>query len=369
MSPATNPTDLDRLALGHLTTAVLVLSGDLTIIYANPAAEGLLGIGANQLCGNSFSPFLPDNHAAEELRQVQSSGISHTHRAAKLHIPGDGGITVDITASAIDTGRLLLELQAVDRILQINREDALLSVQAASQELVRGLAHEVKNPLGGIKGAAQLLALELPQQQREYTDLIVSESNRLSQLVDQLLGPSRPLQLAVTNIHQVTEHVAALITAELHNSADDAIPVIGRDYDPSIPELWADSQQLIQAVLNIARNAVQAILSTADPAQRNGQILFRTRIQRHFTIGKIAHRVVLRLDIEDNGPGIADDIIDRIFYPMISGHRQGSGLGLHIAQTIVNRHHGLIECSSQPGKTCFSLFLPLESMQGLPTDE
>lgn len=362
MSPATSKTDLDRLALDNLATAVLILDGDFAIIYTNPAAEGLLGVGANQLYGKPFSPFLTSDCTERELRQVQISESSHTHRAAKLRTHSDGIVTVDITTSAIGQGRLLLELQSVDRILQINREDTLLSVQTASQELVRGLAHEVKNPLGGIKGSAQLLASELTVEQREYTDLIISESNRLSQLVDQLLGPSRPLQLAETNIHQITEHVAALITAE--SQSDETTLTIHRDYDPSIPELQADSQQLIQATLNIGRNAMQAL-----SAQANGEIILRTRIQRHFTIGKTAHRVVLRLDIEDNGPGIAEDIAERIFYPMISGRRQGSGLGLHIAQTIVNRHSGLIECSSQPGETRFSIFLPLKPTREQSTDE
>ena len=214
MSATSNTADLDRLALDFLTTAVLLLDQNLTILHTNPAAENLLGIGAKQLRGGSLAPLLPDNHTAQELRQVLASGASHTHRAAKLQIPGNGAIAVDITSSAVDRGRLLLELLSVDRLLEINRKDAQLSAQAASRELVRGLAHEVKNPLGGIKGAAQLLALELPPEQREYTDLIIAESNRLGQLVDQLLGPARPLQVEPINIHQITEHVAALITAE-----------------------------------------------------------------------------------------------------------------------------------------------------------
>ncbi|MDM3871455.1 nitrogen regulation protein NR(II) [Porticoccus sp. W117] len=342
--------------LDQLHTAVLLLGEDMCILHANSAAENLLSIGRNQLQGMAFPPMLSIPSQALELQQIQQGETPYTYRAAKLSTPGDRRITVDVTTSPLPGKRLLLELQSVDRILQINREDALLSIQSASHELVLGLAHEVKNPLGGIKGAAQLLALELPVEQQEYTDLIVAEANRLSLLVDELLGPARPLQLAATNIHELTEHVAALITAELHSSKD-ATPAIAirRDYDPSIPELEVDGQQLIQALLNIARNAAQALA-----ANDGGTINLRSRIQRQFTIGKAFHRTVLRLDIEDDGPGIPEEIVDRIFYPMISGRQGGSGLGLHIAQTIIGRHSGLIECFSQPGRTRFSIFLPLQ---------
>ncbi|UTW44299.1 PAS domain-containing protein [bacterium SCSIO 12696] len=346
----------DSLSLDHLNTAVLLLNADLSIVQANTATETLLGIGRNQLQGKLFTDFLANPDLQQELLQIQQGQAPYTYRAAKLTIPGKSDIKADITASPQPAGQLLLELQSVDRILQINREDALLSIQSASRELVLGLAHEVKNPLGGIKGAAQLLALELPIEQQEYTDLIVAEANRLSLLVDELLGPARPLQLSPTNIHELCEHVATLITAELHSEhSKPANIAIERDYDPSLPELELDGQQLIQALLNIVRNAVQALRP-----QGRGTIVMRTRIQRHFTIGKASHRTILRVDIEDNGPGIADDIVERIFYPMISGRDGGSGLGLHIAQTIIGRHNGLIECKSQPGNTLFSLFLPFQ---------
>ena len=351
--------ELPGPSLDQLNTAVLLLAEDMHILQANSAAETLLGIGRNQLRGLAFPPMLTTPEQALELQQIQQNQTPYTYRAAKLTTPGNHSITVDVAASPLPEGQLLLELQSVDRILQINREDALLSIQSASRELVLGLAHEVKNPLGGIKGAAQLLALELPVEQQEYTDLIIAEANRLSLLVDELLGPARPLQLAATNIHELSEHVAALITAELHsdNSTTPAIN-IDRDYDPSIPELEVDGQQLIQALLNIVRNAAQALT-----ANDGGTITLRSRIQRHFTIGKTAHRTVLRLDIEDDGPGIPEQILDRIFYPMISGRQGGSGLGLHIAQTIIGRHQGLIECASQPGETRFSIFLPLQQGQ------
>ena len=352
----------DDTPLDHLNTAVLLLDSSQAIVQANSAAEHLLGLGRNQLRGNSFLPFLVSDTLKQELPQIQLGDAPYTYRATQLTTPNNGTLTVDITTSLLPDQHVLLELQSVDRILQINREDALLSIQSASHELVLGLAHEVKNPLGGIKGAAQLLALELPVEQQEYTDLIIAEANRLSLLVDQLLGPTRPLQLAHTNIHELCEHVAALLTAELHSQQASAVDIgIQRDYDPSIPELEADGQQLIQALLNIARNAMQALAQ-----QPGGQITLRTRIRRQFTIGKTPHRTVLQLDIEDNGPGIPEEIAERIFYPMISGHQEGSGLGLHIAQTIIGRHHGLIECHSQPGQTRFSIFLPFHSSTSLP---
>ncbi|MGS2722762.1 nitrogen regulation protein NR(II) [Porticoccus sp. GXU_MW_L64] len=342
--------------LDQLHTAVLLLGQDMCILQANLAAENLFSMGRNQLQGMTFAPMLAIPQQAPELQKIQQGETPYTYRAARLTTPGNRHITVDVTTSPLPGNQLLLELQSVDRILQINREDALLSIQSASRELVLGLAHEVKNPLGGIKGAAQLLALELPVEQQEYTDLIIAEANRLSLLVDELLGPARPLQRTTTNIHELTEHVAALITAELHsnNNTAPAIAIL-RDYDPSIPELEVDGQQLIQALLNITRNAAQAL-----GAKDGGTITLRSRIQRHFTIGKASHRTVLRLDIEDDGPGIPEEIVDRIFYPMISGRQGGSGLGLHIAQTIIGRHAGLIECASQPGATRFSIFLPLQ---------
>lgn len=341
--------------LNHLTTAVLLLDTDLNTVYANPAAEHLFEMGATQLKGNSFKFFLPDTKSEEEFARAQAEEFSFTKREAPLNIPGRKSITVDYTVTPTNEG-LLLEIQPVDRILRINREEALLSAHTTSRELVRNLAHEVKNPLGGIKGAAQLLAPELNDDQHEYVDVIIAETERLTHLVDQLLGPSRPFEMALFNIHRATERVATLIAAETQTHDEQAITLI-RDYDPSIPDIAGDHDQLLQAVLNIARNAMQSLQQAAIP---NACITLRTRIQRHFTIGKTPHKVICRLDIEDNGPGIDPDIAERIFYPMISGREQGSGLGLHIAQSIVNRHNGLIECASQPGETRFSIFLPLE---------
>ena len=224
--------------------------------------------------------------------------------------------------------------------------------------LVRGLAHEIKNPLGGIRGAAQLLARELPNTDlQDYTDVIIQEADRLRNLVDRMLGPYRPPQLTSINIHEITERVCNLIEAETQGDLQ-----ILRDYDPSIPDLMGDREQLIQAVLNIVRNAMQALL--AGPPSQHGQITLRTRTLRQFTIGQRRHRLVCRLEIFDNGPSIAPGILDSIFYPMVSGRADGTGLGLSITQNIITRHHGLIECESVPGCTVFTLFLPLDFTPG-----
>lgn len=350
----------EKLILNHLTTACLLLDKQLTVAYANPAAESLLSSSVAQLQGTAFANYLPNDNAEQELNNALASDSPYTHRESLLHIPGNGTITVDFTATPMPNGLLLVELNHIDRILHINREEALRSVQTTSQELVRGMAHEVKNPLGGIKGAAQLLALELSDEQREFTDVIITETSRLSNLVDQLLGPARPLRIEALNIHQITEHVATLIESEAPQLT------ILREYDPSIPDIPADRDQLIQAALNVARNAMQALTEADDVEQP--QIVLRTAIQRHFTIGSSHHKMVCRIDIIDNGPGIDPEVVDRIFYPMISGRANGSGLGLPISQTIISRHQGLIKCSSEPGHTTFSIFLPLTQHTATGTD-
>lgn len=229
----------------------------------------------------------------------------------------------------------------------------MLSKQETTRILVRGLAHEIKNPLGGIRGAAQLLARELhgPGQQ-DFTNIIIEEADRLRNLVDKMLGPVKLPEISDLNIHEVLERVCQLISAE----SREQLTII-RDYDPSIPELGGDREQLLQVLLNIARNALQAVQS--DPGLDEGIITIKTRTQRQFTIHNIRHRLVLRIDFIDNGPGIPESIKDQIFYPMISGRAEGTGLGLSIAQSIITRHKGLVECKSTPGHTEFSIYLPI----------
>lgn len=353
-----NATGLHSLLLDNLSTAVLVLGSALQPLYLNPAAEDILGVGMGRIRDIAhIRELINDEDTVELLESTLASGNPFTQRKAELLLADLRCITVDYTVTPIVWQRsaaLLVELQNLDRLLRISREEALLSARDTSRNLVRGLAHEVKNPLGGIRGASQLLAAELSShpELHEYTDIITAETTRLSNLVDRLLGPTAPPRMQPVNVHEVLEHVAALIEAETSGQL-----AIERDYDPSIPLLESDREQLVQVVLNIMRNAMQALQSAPHPANR---ILLRSRVQRNVIVGRHNHRLVCRLDIVDNGPGITAEIAERIFYPMISGRGGGTGLGLTIAQNIVSLHQGLIECDSQPGATRFSIYLPLE---------
>jgi len=237
----------------------------------------------------------------------------------------------------------------MDRLLRIARDESRATQQQTTQQMLRGLAHEIKNPLGGLRGAAQLLARELPSEDlKEYTDVIINEADRLQKLVNRILGPNKLPKLAQVNIHELLEHVRSLLLAEAPQGIQ-----IRRDYDPSIPELTADADQIIQALLNIIRNAIEAL-------QGEGEILLRTRVVRKFTIGQKQHDLVARIEVIDNGPGIAADVLERIFFPMVSSRAEGTGLGLSIAQSLIQQHNGIIECESEPGQTVFSIYIPIE---------
>ncbi len=233
------------------------------------------------------------------------------------------------------------------------REERLLDQAQANKELIRNLAHEIKNPLGGIRGAAQLLELEIGPQLAEYTRVIIHEADRLQTLVDRLLAPHRrPHVVGDVNIHEVCERVRSLILAEFPKGLR-----VVRDYDTSIPEFRGDREQLIQAVLNIAHNACQVLAERM--AAGDARLIFRTRVARQITFGKQRYKLALELHVIDNGPGVPDSIKDRIFFPLVSGREGGSGLGLTLAQTFVQQHHGLIECDSEPGRTDFKILIPL----------
>lgn len=350
---------LHHLLLDSLSTAVILLNDELEIRYINPAAESLLAISAIRLCGTPVSQlFNTKDSRLSSLSEAIETNHPFTQRQAVLTLTDQTHITVDLTATPLQSSSsslLLLEMQPMDRLMRINREEALVSTHDTTRYLVRGLAHEIKNPLGGIRGAAQLLSDDLSNQPelREFTDIISAETDRLCNLVDRLLGPTNMPKFAPVNIHEVLEHVAALAETETRGSI-----LIKRNYDPSIPEINGDRGQLIQASLNIVRNAIQALTNSS---QATPTIWLKTRIKRHFTIGKTHHKVVCRIDIIDNGPGIPENIIDRIFVPMISGRVGGSGLGLPIAQSAIHLHDGLIECDNSPEETRFSLYLPLDS--------
>ncbi len=345
--------------LDNQKTGVVLMDKDLRLLYLNVAAENLLEISvlkANKL-------FIGDVliKAAEDIGEMQTAlnnNHSFTKRQAQLQLMQGKTIDADYTITPFEENgelRALLELTSLEHSYRINREEALNSTSATTRELVRGLAHEIKNPLGGIRGAAQLLAAELDSEElADYTNVIIEEADRLHNLVDRLVGSKRPLKMQPINVHEVLERVRSLVQAETIGNNIELI----RDYDPSIPPLLADSSQLIQAMLNIVRNAMQALFSP-EVDHKLGRIYLRTRILRNATIGAKFHRLVASIKIIDNGPGIKPDMIDSIFYPMISGRADGTGLGLSITHSIINQHKGLIECESRPGATCFTVLLPI----------
>ncbi|WP_166266207.1 nitrogen regulation protein NR(II) [Marinobacter caseinilyticus] len=347
--------------LDNLTTAVLVLTPALKVQYLNTAAENLLETSLTRINGHLVSDlFIESAKALETLFAAASNGNSYTKREAEFMLVSGSRFTVDYSVSPMgsEPSDLLMELQPRDRLLRISREEDIIAQQETTRILVRGMAHEIKNPLGGIRGAAQLLDRELNDEgQREYTRVIIDEADRLRGLVDRMLGPNRALKLAPTNVHEILERVRTLLEAESRNQL-----VFERDYDPSLPDLIGDKEQLIQAFLNIARNAMEAAFEQTDKRGVTDPptIRFRTRALRQFTIGHQRHRLVCRVDVIDNGPGIPANLLQNVFYPMISGRANGTGLGLSITQSIVGQHHGLVECESEPGRTNFIIFLPLE---------
>lgn len=334
----------------------------LRLDYINLAAESILAISGRQIHGAWIGDiFLDSDQDIAEIHSARANNRSFTKRKTQLHVVHGQTINVDYTITPLtDMGsaNLLMEIQAINYAERISKEEALISTHETTRELVRGLAHEIKNPLGGIRGAAQLLARELPDSDlTDYTNVIIEEADRLHKLVDRLIGSRKLPELRLINIHEVLERVRNLIEAEV---ADKDIK-IKRNYDPSIPDVMADSEQLIQAVLNIVRNAMQA-LESPNVRHSTGTIELTTRVLRNVTIGSAFHRLVARIEIIDNGPGIPEDLIGSIFYPMISGRAEGTGLGLSIAHSIINQHKGTIECSSKPGLTRFAIFIPVAAI-------
>jgi two-component system nitrogen regulation sensor histidine kinase GlnL len=272
-----------------------------------------------------------------------------------LHVSAGDPLPVQVIVTRLDHDDLvLIELVEVEQQTRQEREERALDQAQANKELIRNLAHEIKNPLGGIRGAAQLLQMELESKSlTEYTQVIIHEADRLQALVDRLLAPHRrPHLVGDVNIHEVCERVRSLILAEFPKGLK-----VWRDYDTSLPEFRGDREQLIQAVLNIAHNAAQALSDRI--ASGDAVLTLRTRVARRVTINRHLHRLALVLHIEDNGPGIPEAIRDRIFYPLVSGREGGSGLGLTLAQTFVQQHQGTIECESEPGLTVFKILIPL----------
>ena len=353
------PDSLYKRLLDNLKTGVVVMDQQLRLLSLNIAAENLLDISA--LKANKLfigDVFIKAEEDISEMQTALNNSSSFTKRQAQLQLSHGKILDVDYTLTTFDEDgeqRALLEISSLEHSYRINREESLNSTHATTRELVRGLAHEIKNPLGGIRGAAQLLAAELESEDlSDYTNVIIEEADRLHNLVDRLVGSKQPLKMQSVNVHEVLERVRSLVEAEISGNGIELI----RDYDPSIPAVTADSSQLIQAMLNIVRNAMQSLFSPKID-HNLGRIYLRTRILRNATIGAKFHRLVASIKIIDNGPGIKPEMIDSIFYPMISGRAEGTGLGLSITHSIINQHNGVIECESKPGATCFTVLLPV----------
>ena len=343
--------------LEHLATAVILLDKLHRVVYANPSAEILFELSATQIHHHHVSEVFLNCEILQLAidNAVKNDSPYREHEFAITTVRQHSfAVTCTVTPVGIYDAALLLEFQQMDQQLRIAREERMLIQQQANSELLRNLAHEIRNPLGGLRGAAQLLEHELPNPSlREYTQVIIKEADRLHSLMDRLLVPHRVPKYEPTNIHEVLERVRSLLLAESPNNIK-----VRRDYDTSLPDLIGDREKLIQTVLNIARNAVQAMQTGRT---EHAEIVFRTRAERQVTLAKKRYRVAIKLQITDNGPGIPVDIRDRIFYPLVSGTEGGSGLGLALAQTFITQHHGMIDCESVPGNTTFTILLPVES--------
>jgi len=343
-------------AFDLLATLVVVVRGDGSVRFANSALEDALGTSRRTVQGASIFPFFSEPQVlATALEGARRNEYASLRYDARLLRPHGETLPVHVVLAQIDQGdEYVLELLPLEQQARQDREERLIDQAQANKELIRNLAHEIKNPLGGIRGAAQLLEMEIEARElKEYTRVIIHEADRLQVLVDRLLAPHRrPHVVGDVNIHEVCERVRSLILAEFPRGLR-----VKRDYDTSLPEFRGDREQLIQAVLNIAHNACQAL--TERMAAGDAELVFRTRVGRQVTFGKQRYRLALELHVIDNGPGVPESIKDRIFYPLVSGREGGSGLGLTLAQTFVQQHHGLIECDSTPGRTDFKILIPL----------
>ena len=355
-----------RLLVDNLTTAILLVDQQLNIFYLNSSCESLFDISLLRASGQPVLNLLhmPNDefNTKDALLNTFRTGQPYTRREATISV-NFKDIHVDYTVSEINAQKsyhplLLIELNPIDRMLKISKEENLIQQHQVARQLIRGVAHEIKNPLGGIRGATQLLARSLNDPKySEFTDIIISEVDRLRNLADTMLGSRQLPSYQLVNVHEPLERARALI----NNQSKQKIKII-RDYDLSLPDVMADRDQLIQVMLNISANALQAMLE--NPVffvEHQPELILRTRIQRLVTINGVLNRSAVRIDIADNGPGVPEDLLESLFYPLVTGRANGTGLGLSIAQNIMHQHGGMIECQSIAGKTVFSLYLPWES--------
>ncbi len=354
-----------------LNTAIVVLNSAGQVIYMNAAAEQFWDTSFTATRKQGFAPFLAHNPPlANAITEADATQQVVTLREATLMAPhgqtriADCAITPD---PDIEGAALLLELTDIEQHVRIAREAQLHAMQRSTRQLVRGLAHELKNPLGGVQGAAQLLARELPNAAlREYTQIILNETHRLKSLIDRMLGPINRPQMARINVHDPLEQVRQLLSIEAAQIALSAPLRWHFDFDPSIPEILADRDQLIQVLLNLGRNALQALSEHATPAP---ELRLKTRVLRQYTIHQKRHRLVLIIQLSNNGPRVPDHLVESLFLPMVSGRAQGTGLGLSIAQTIAEQHHGMIEFTQSDHSVAFSLVIPVSSPSDISSPE
>ena len=339
--------------LDMLSTAVIIIDEKGYVEYINPSAEHLFDISKRSATGLLLKKFFENPSAILiGLDQIRHRDVSFTQHEIPLQLANQKKLELSFTISPIEgyAGNYsLIEFVSPSQQTKVAREQRINSETAHSRELIRNLAHEIKNPLGALRGAAQLLERELDSEDHhEYTSVIIKEADRLRDLVDRLLTPHKLPQMEHYNVHEVTERVRSVVRAEFSSGLR-----IERDYDLSLPDLIGDKDQINQAVLNITRNAAQALMG-------RGLIRLKTRVARNITVANKFHKLGVVLDVFDNGPGIAENIRDSIFFPLISSKTDGSGLGLSIAQTFISRHNGVIDVESEPGHTCFSITLPID---------
>jgi two-component system nitrogen regulation sensor histidine kinase GlnL len=347
--------------LDSLSTSVLIVDQSFAVLYLNVAAETLFGVSRNQMRGRPLAELLVDATALSSVieRAIDRWRPFSRREMAIRPVNGEGDLVVDCTVAPFDEpsapNAALIEITDATQHQRITRETALLTQIGGSRAMIRQLAHEIKNPLGGLRGAAQLLARQLADaSMREYTSVIISEADRLVALVDTLLGPVHSPRKEPVNIHELLQHVGHLLAADSQSGV-----AIERDYDPSLPPLRLDRNQIIQAMLNLGRNALQALAQL--PSSHRGKIILRTRALTNVNIGAQRHRVVASVQFEDNGPGVPEHLRDTLFYPLVTGRADGTGLGLAVAQDLVARHDGLIEFESRPGQTIFTILLPFHA--------
>jgi two-component system nitrogen regulation sensor histidine kinase GlnL len=345
--------------LDLLATAVILVDNSDVLRHMNPAAENLLEVSSPHVVGHGIAEVFADHDLlAGALRYARKNNCSFSEHDLAIAVSGRPRMHLTCTVTPIEPGGAfdlegcLVEFRQIEQQLRIAREERVLDQSVANRELMRNLAHEIKNPLGGIRGAAQLLDHELENPAlHEYTQVIIKEADRLQALMSRLLSPHSVPRPAQLNIHEVLERVRSVLLAEFHKEI-----VIHRDYDVSLPPIYGDHEQLIQATLNVARNAAQALTESATV---EGVITLKTRAARQVTLARKRYRHAIEISITDNGPGIPPEISDRVFYPLVSGRDGGSGLGLTIAQNFVSQHNGALTFESAPGRTCFTVLLPV----------